>query len=415
MKSSYLFCLILLGITACSQLTVRSKSSLSSAQGELISTTAEALLLLPDTPHERTKNRELSLLVELLIKSNDLERAEQYRKKITNWRATQLKANIALAYHKVGNHSRAEELIADVETIAETVEGIKGGTIFATGKYADYLEQYDDFRLDRVKVALAQYYWAKGEKDRAAEWSKGVLAAELADFIKQQAESLAAEDYEASLTINDILVRGETFEGKKVGIDGLVHLYSLYYADQEKRLELKNLIDEFSISQPVMYRIEWLHRMAISAYEQGDAETAKELYSKASLFISGSSFRPRLFFPLKALNIITAHKLELHEEAVEAAHLLYEEYNKVENSIYNIHRADVLCAVGEAFAHVGLTDRAEKVYLKALDQAGINPNSRPRLEDLKLITHSVIKFEVPLTPTLLDKIDELVSSLGEPW
>jgi tetratricopeptide (TPR) repeat protein len=400
---------------SCARNPVQSESSLSSTQSEVVSKTSDAILLLPDMPHERTRNRELGGLVELLIQSNDLKRAEQYIGKITNWRAAQLKAHVAAAYYRNGDRKRAEKLISEVTTIAETVDGIKAGTVVGTGEYKDYLEQYDDFRLDRVKVAIAQYFWAKGEKNRSEQWSTGVQTSEQAAFIKHQGVSLAEEDYAASMVIYEILANGETFEGKKAAIDGFVQLYGLYYEEQDKRGELKALVDKFSVSMPILFRIEWLHSMAVAAYEHGDKEAAESSFSEASQLISDSALRPKLFFPIKSSNIITAHQLEMVEEAREAAELLYEEYIRIESDIFDIHRADILCNVGETFARLGRMDRAAEVYSRALEQARVNPNSRPRVEDLNLIVLSLVKNEVPLTPDLTDSMDELINGLGSPW
>jgi len=37
------------------------------------------------------------------------------------------------------------------------------------------------------------------------------------------------------------------------------------------------------------------------------------------------------------------------------------------------------------------------------------------LEDLNLITLSLVEYDVPLSPVLTEKIDGLIDSLGAPW
>ena len=181
---------------------------------------------------------------------------------------------------------------------------------------------------NKVNIALAQYNPTvgnvSGNFDLAIKARKSA-ATEKADFIKEQAESLSTTDYKSSLSINNILANGETFEGKKAAIDGYVLLYNLYYQDDEKRTQLEELIDKFESSMPVMFRIEWLHSMAISAHSFGDYDKAIDYYTEASLWIADSSFRPRLFFPLKSSNIITAKKIGLVEDARDSAILLHNE------------------------------------------------------------------------------------------
>ena len=392
-----------------------STSLLEKTQNEIIIHAIKAISLLPDIPHERTRNRELSSLISLLIQNEELDKINLYLDRITDWRKPKLTANLALANLKNGNKKIAEELINEVQILVETIEGLKSGKIFATGEYKDLVETYDDFRLDRVKVAIAQYYWFFGDEENAIKWSQNVLATEKADFIKEQAESLSTTDYKSSLSINNILANGETFEGKKAAIDGYVLLYNLYYQDDEKRTQLEELIDKFESSMPVMFRIEWLHSMAISAHSFGDYDKAIDYYTEASLWIADSSFRPRLFFPLKSSNIITAKKIGLVEDARDSAILLHNEYDRVEESIYNIHRADVLCAIAECFIILEDFNKSEELYCNAFFQSEKNPNSKPRVEDLTIIISSLIKNEVEISSNLTYVMTEFIDRLGVPW
>ena len=399
-------------ITSCSKY---STSLLESNKKEIIIGAIEAASLLPDIPHERTRNRELSSLISLLIENKELDNINLYLEGITDWRKAKLTANLALANLKHGNNTIAEELINEVQILVETIEGLKSGDIFATGEYKDLVESYDDFRLDRVKVAIAQYYWFCGDEENAIKWSQNVLATEKADFIKEQAESLSITDYNSSLSINNILANGETFEGKKAAIDGYVLLYNLYYEDTEKRTQLEELIDKFEPSMPVMFRIEWLHSMAISAHSFGDDDKAIDHYTEASLWIADSSLRPRLFFPLKSSNIITAKKIGLVEDARDGAILLNSEYDRVEESIYNIHRADVLCSIAECFLILEDFDKSEELYCNAFIQSEKNPNSKPRVEDLTIIISSLIKNEVDISSNLTYAVNKFIDKLGAPW
>lgn len=390
--------------------------SMSAEQRDLVCRVQHALEMLPDEPHGRTRNRELGLLAETVLKQGEGSLGIKVIDAVDNWRNTQLKAALAVLYFKQGRKEEAHRYISEVERTAEMIMGIKNGDIVVAGREKDrILAKYDDFRLDRIKVAISRYCWAVDDREAAKNWSKDVLAAEQSDFIKLQAESSAETDYAASLAVNMILAEGETFEGKIAAIDGFVQLYELYYADEEKRADLEGYVDQFSVSMPVMFRVKWMHKMAVAAHNHGDAQTAERHYHEASLFIAEGAFRPRIFFPLKASNLVTAYKLDFPEEALEGADLLYEEYKSIKDSVFSIHRAEVLCAIAEAFTVMEKTDRAAAVYVDALEQAGINPNSRPRAEDLNLIVLSLIENDVPLSPVLLENIDGLISSLGEPW
>ena len=127
-------------ITSCSKY---STSLLEKTQNEIIIHAIKATSLLPDIPHERTRNRELSSLISLLIQNEELDKINLYLDRITDWRKPKLTANLALANLKNGNKKIAEELINEVQILVETIEGLKSGKIFATGEYKDLVETYD--------------------------------------------------------------------------------------------------------------------------------------------------------------------------------------------------------------------------------------------------------------------------------
>jgi hypothetical protein len=155
--------------------------------------------------------------------------------------------------------------------------------------------------------------------------------------------------------------------------------------------------------------------MAVAAYVHGNEDVAVTHYDEASRLIAASSLSPRMFFPLKAANLITAGQIGHAAAAIEGGALLYEAYHKVEGTIFDMYRADVLCAIGDMFARLERMDQAEEVYLNALEQAGVNPNSRPRVEDLAVIVQSLIQCNVPLTPAMQGAVEQLIAGLGEPW
>ena len=68
----------------CSNTSSHTISEISNEEQVAILAT-EAILQLPDVPHERTRNRELTKIIELLIYKKDVDTAKAYIDQITNW------------------------------------------------------------------------------------------------------------------------------------------------------------------------------------------------------------------------------------------------------------------------------------------------------------------------------------------
>lgn len=411
----YVFVLIGLFIFGCAEQMDDRGEQLSVSEIKILDRLAQTVLTLPDMPHERTRNRELAVVIESLIERGELSLATEYIGRITNWRAEELKTRLAREYLDIGNLTQAKEIVKEVEWLANTILGLKSGEIMATGEYADYLERYDDFRIDRVKSGLSQYYLALDDKTLAESWSADILPSEQAAFTKTKALAVAESDYDASLAINNLMLGGEIFEGKVAALDGLVHLYGLYFENIEKRELLQEKIFSSSISMPIMYRIDWLLSMSVVAHENGKQHIAFELHDQAVNLLSSNPVRPRLFFPLKSKIIISNYKIGRTEEASTQSQELYALYQAEEGSIFNIHRADVLVPCAEAFDAVGLTDNAIRVFKEAIKNAMINSNSRPRIEDLTVIMSSILDTSSIKLGNVEPDLLRLMESVGEPW
>ena len=155
--------------------------------------------------------------------------------------------------------------------------------------------------------------------------------------------------------------------------------------------------------------------MARPAFTHENETAAEEFYSEARGLLANNAQRPRLFFPLQSSIIKTGFDIGKLSEAKDLADQMYAEFFVQEDRIYNIHRADVLCACAEAFMHIGQPEKATEAYILAMDKAVLNPNSRPRIEDLSFIVNSISRYAPEISMALNGSIQRVISSLGEPW
>jgi hypothetical protein len=98
--------------------------------------------------------------------------------------------------------------------------------------------------------------------------------------------------------------------------------------------------------------------------------------------------------------------------ALDAALASYEARKK---EIVDVFRARSPRALAEGFALLGDHATSEACYIEALAAGSINPNSRPRAEDLTATLVSMARSRTAATPALRAKIQACRKGLGDPW
>ena len=92
-----------------------------------------------------------------------------------------------------------------------------------------------------------------------------------------------------------------------------------------------------------------------------------------------------------------------------------ERFDGEEQEIVNIWRAETLRPLAEVVFLMGQTERALALYARVLDLGQVNPNSRPRADDLVDTLSSMAALGVEPTPELWERITAVHAGLGAPW
>ena len=67
------------------------------------------------------------------------------------------------------------------------------------------------------------------------------------------------------------------------------------------------------------------------------------------------------------------------------------------------------------WAAMGRVDEARRVYRLAVDEGVVNPNSRPRADDLSATCLSMARADVEPDAEFLARLREVRENLGDPW
>ena len=91
-------------------------------------------------------------------------------------------------------------------------------------------------------------------------------------------------------------------------------------------------------------------------------------------------------------------------------------YDVSRDGIVNVFRGDALRPVAEAFLALGDSATATVIYERALEEALVNPNSRPRVTDLVMTAISAStspSYKMP--QSLLRAFRDAGKGIGAPW
>jgi hypothetical protein len=83
--------------------------------------------------------------------------------------------------------------------------------------------------------------------------------------------------------------------------------------------------------------------------------------------------------------------------------------------IVDIYRAGVLIPLAEAYHAMGDAASAVGTYRRAVEEAVLNPNSRPRAEALVAICCSMAVRGVEPDAALAERMRQVHDGLGQPW
>ena len=81
----------------------------------------------------------------------------------------------------------------------------------------------------------------------------------------------------------------------------------------------------------------------------------------------------------------------------------------------DIYRAGELRQIAEAYHAMGDRAKALALYERAIDESLVNPNSRPRVEDLVATCLSLAKTGCEPDAELATRLEKVFAGLGAPW
>lgn len=391
--------------TEATQPAIVSDAPLAAFQNELLDLAFEAASAIPVYPHIKDRSKAQYTVVEAALKLDQPQRALGYIERIDNWRRGAGYADLAMYYAQHQLRDKVQKYLDLANAISE--DGVP------LAKTSENVPQ--EWRRDHIRVKIAQTYAWLGMTQQAQAFEAGAEESE----IGKVAAVVAGVDTQTPLDQQVEKLDGLVAQGKmeiaQNAIEGFNQLYENHYQDADKRGLIEEKIKTSWNGLPIIFRVRTLHRLADIALQNSDSDTAIRLVSQAQEIIDAHRWDLEYLIPLQAESIGLRYRAGLKELSRADAAALLERFDAQKGEIVDIFRAGALIPLAEAFELMGDTPAAMTVYKKAVEEGTINPNSRPRAEDLSAIAASMAVSAVEPDAELWARIRQIHKGLGQPW
>jgi tetratricopeptide (TPR) repeat protein len=365
-------------------------------QRDLLDLAFETATAIPMRPHLKDRSKTQEAVVAASLELDQPRRALTYLQKIDNWRRGASYADLALYSARHGETDKAHDYLERAAQIARDPE-------------------VQDWRRDRIRVKIANAYLWLGQTRQAEQFETGVVVSEAGKVAQVKATLGNPQSFPAQLEALDAFISQGGYDLTKNALDAYAVLFDRFYADPKRRSHVEAKINASIDKLPVWFRVHLLMTLAKSAWAHSDQAKAIELLNRAQTMADAHQWPPRYGLPLKAR--LAEHRAQLgdkHQARADAdAALVW--FDAVRQHMFDIERAAALRPLAEAYQAIGDAAAALAVYRRAVEEGAVNPNARPKAEDLSATCRSMALHGVEPDEALWTRLRQIHSALGPPW
>ena len=371
------------------------------AAAELLAFAREVAATIPTDPHLKDRARALQAVSTAAMKAGDIEGAAAVAREIPNWRRGVVLAELAIESAKAGDRTSAERFLeeaarAEKDAAADVASG-------------------QEWRRDRIRVAMAQAHELLGASDAAKRLEQGVVNAEVGKVDAVRAGSGPAEAFDERLAALDGLLAQGTFDVVRNACRALTELHRRHASESDRRAAIERRIRAAWSLLPISERVSLLLALSTGSAAAGDRATAIAFATEARDVVSAQRWLLEDEVPLQAAiagAFVAAADLDTARRIAAAAGAAYEQGR---SNIADVFRAAAIRPLAEAWASIGDRTEALRLYRMAIEDGALNANARPRALDLSATAASMLLAGVEPDDALWARMREIRGALGAPW
>ena len=349
---------------------------------------------IPVDPHAKDRARAQEEVVQVCLELGLIDDAVDCADRMTGWRRCDLYALIGLKYAASGDAARARLM-----------------ALRALDSPADI----EDWARDMVATQAARVYLAIGDESRALEVMQGRATAEVAKFEVARVASADAAQLDSQADAFDRGIATLNFDLARSGIDGYSALLVRVIDDAPRRDRALKALESAIKGLPIDLQVSVNADLAVSLHAHGQPALAAQFLGRAAELNKNTTFLAQDLAPYGV--IVAKARLRTGDAAGARADLerLRTQYYAHSEEIVNLRRAQSLRALAEGFALIGDRDAAVRCQRDAIEAGTINPNSRPRAEDLSATCASIARTGIEPDAATRKQIERARAGLADPW
>lgn len=361
----------------------------------LVELAFEAVSAMPEVPHARNRCRAQESIVQAALAMDLPGHGERIALAITDWRRAQALADVALHQARAGRAADARRVLALAES------SIVAGT-----------QEWHD---ERVRAHLAAAYYSLGDTDAVARWTQGVGEAEIGTVQVVVAAQSSLEQFDGKLELLRATAKNGGFDALKCSLETAVELHRVAAGDAARREQVETLVKSSWEKLPLDVRTSLLRRLAENRLASADVAGAVRELDEAQALVDNNRWLTEDHIAQVAAIARLRHAAGQPERAQRDIAGVLGLFERERDKIVDIYRAGALRAVAETQQATGDSAAALATFARAVEEGAVNPNSRPRADDLAATLCAMARCGARPDAALLARVRQLRAGLGDPW
>ena len=367
---------------------------LTRSRASLLATAFAAASRMPIDPHAPDRARVQEAVVQACLELGFLDQAAQLAYQMQGWRQGVVIALLGQRYAVLGQSDKALECAARA-LLVDVGESTWG--------------------KDFVATEVARIYVKLGDEGKAYATVSPNQEAELGRVEAERTAKLPESQLDAQADVFDKAIATMNFDLVRVGIDGYLAWMNRVVDDAPRRERALKALSAAIPGLPLDLQVQCNVQLADVLFAHAYKELATLQLDRASELFRATVFLPEDTAPFGV--IVAKSRIRMGDANAARAELqrLHAEFEARAETIVNLRRAASWRSLAEGYQLLGDTEDAGRCFAAALDAGALNPNARPRAEDLSATCVSMaVSGFMPSTELLL-RIEHIRAGLADPW
>lgn len=276
-------------------------------------------------------------------------------------------------------------------------------------------EETEDWRRDRLRVKIAQVYAWMGDTDTANEFEEGVIEAETSKVERILAIRLEDDHLDSLVESIQLTLQSTSIDVVQNSLQSLKLIYLRVIEDTDQEEQIAEMIRANWGKLLLFQRIQLIHDLVGGVLELGKLTLASDWLAEAQLLIDSAKWPIEYYTPILAKQVELRYRAGDRIQARADADAILVHYKEYRETVVDIWRAGALRPLAETYSAMGNVEESLAIFQLMIEEGMVNPNSRPRAEDLSSTCLSMALVAIEPTKEMWMRIRKIHQELDHPW